>query len=116
MDYSGAYVSPFTEAEGMQQPVVHWTPSIAPAGMTEYQGSVFPQWQGNLFVAALVEKTVRRLSLDGDSVTEQQIMFTELDTRFRDVRTGPDGYLYLLTDQNPGTVYRVTPADPGVNQ
>ena len=109
MDYSGAYVSPFAEADGMQQPVVDWTPSIAPAGMAEYQGAEFPQWQGNLFVAALAEKTVRRLSLDGDSVVAQEIMFTELDTRFRDVRTGPDGYLYLLTDSNPGTVYRITP-------
>ncbi len=116
VDYSGAYVSPFTEAEGMRQPVVHWTPSIAPAGMAEYQGAEFPQWQGNLFVAALAEKTIRRLSLDGDSVVAQEIMFTELDTRFRDVRTGPDGYLYLLTDSNPGTVYRITSADPEGSQ
>jgi len=116
MDYSGAYVSPFTEAKGMQQPTVYWTPSIAPAGMTEYQGAAFPKWRGNLFVAALVEKSVRRLSLEGGSVVAQEIMFTELDTRFRDVRTGPDGYRYLLTDHNPGTVYRVTPANRGSNK
>ena len=116
MDYSGAYVSPFTEADEMQQPVIYWTPSIAPAGMAEYQGDAFPDWQGNLFVAALAEKTIRRLTLDGDSVVAQEIMFTELDTRFRDVRTGPDGFLYLLTDRDPGTVYRITPAGPEASQ
>ncbi|MCP3675762.1 MAG: PQQ-dependent sugar dehydrogenase, partial [Gammaproteobacteria bacterium] len=60
IDYSGAVISPFTEAEGMEQPVINWVPSIAPAGMTEYQGDIFPQWQGNLFVAALAEKSVHR--------------------------------------------------------
>jgi glucose/arabinose dehydrogenase len=109
MDYSGAYVSPFTVAAGMEQPVVQWTPSIAPAGMTEYQGDVFPAWRGNLFVAALAEKTVRRLSLEGNKVLAQEKIFTELDTRFRDVRTGPGGFIYLLTDSDPGTVYKVIP-------
>ena len=109
MDYSGAYVSPFTSADGMEQPIVQWTPSIAPAGMTEYQGDAFPEWQGNLFVAALAEKTVRRLTLDGNAVATQEIMFADLDTRFRDVRTGPDGFIYLLTDSDSGKVYRVSP-------
>lgn len=109
MDYSGAYVSMFTAADGMEQPVIHWTPSIAPAGMTEYQGAAFPEWQGNLFVAALVEKSVRRLTLDGNSVVAQETMFTQLNTRFRDVRTGPDGFLYVLTDADPGAVLRITP-------
>lgn len=109
MDYSGAYVSPFTATDGMEQPVIYWTPSIAPAGMTEYHGTAFPEWQGNLFVAALVEKSVRRLTLDGDSVIAQETMFMNLDTRFRDVRTGPDGFLYVLTDANPGAVLRITP-------
>lgn len=109
MDYSGAYVSPFTSADGMRQPIVQWTPSIAPAGMAEYQGKIFPQWRGNLFVASLAEKTIRRLTLNGRAVVEQEIMFTELDTRFRDVRAGPDGALYLLTDSDAGVVYRVVP-------
>ncbi len=111
IDYSGAYVSPFTEAEGMQQPVIHWTPSIAPSGMTEYQGDAFPEWRGNLFVTALVEKSVRRLTLEGDRVVAQEIMFTELGVRFRDVRTGPDGFLYLLTDADPGQVLKVAPTE-----
>lgn len=109
MDYSGAFVSPFTEAEGMEQPVIHWTPSIAPAGMAEYQGEAFPSWRGNLFVAALAEKSVRRVVLDNDTVTEQETMFTDLDARIRDVRVGPDGFLYLLTDANPGNIYRISP-------
>jgi aldose sugar dehydrogenase len=109
MDYSGAYVSPYTKATGMEQPVIYWTPSIAPAGMAEYQGEAFPEWRGNLFVAALAEKTVRRLTLAGDTVVAQEILFRELDTRFRDVRTGPDGLIYLLTDSDAGFVYQVSP-------
>jgi glucose/arabinose dehydrogenase len=109
MDYSGAFISPFTSAEGMRQPVIYWTPSIAPAGMTEYQGEAFPQWRGNLFVAALKEKSVRRITLNGSVVVDQELMFTELDARFRDVRTGPDGFLYLLTDSDAGNVYKIVP-------
>ena len=108
MDYSGAYVSPYTKAQGMEQPVVYWTPSIAPAGMTEYQGDIFPKWRGNLFVAALAEKSVRRLTLEGDAVVAQETMLTELNQRIRDVRTGPDGYLYLLTDSEQGAVLRLS--------
>ena len=109
VNYSGAYVSPYTEAAGMEQPVVHWTPSIAPAGLTEYRGRLFPDWHGNLFVAALAEKSVRRLSMSNGEVDDQEIMFTELDTRMRDVRAGPDGALYLLTDSPEGAVLRVSP-------
>lgn len=110
MDYSGAYVSPFTEAEGMEQPIIHWTPSIAPAGFCEYQGSAFPEWRGDLFVAALAERSVRRLVMENHSVASQEILFTELGERMRDVRQGPDGFLYLLTDSDEGRVLRVLPA------
>lgn len=109
MDYSGAYVSPYTEAEGMEQPVVYWTPSIAPGGFCEYQGSAFPQWRGNLFVAALAEKSVRRLVLENGEVLSQQIMFTELGERIREVRAGPDGLIYLLTDSENGKLLRIKP-------
>lgn len=111
MDYSGAYVSPFTGAEGMEQPVAYWTPSIAPSGFCEYQGDLFPQWQGNLFVAALAEKSVRRLVMENGKVKTQEIMFTELDQRIREVRAGPDGYLYLLTDSDEGKILRISPAN-----
>jgi len=111
MDYSGAYVSPYTEAAGMEQPVIHWTPSIAPAGFCEYKGRVFPDWQGNLFVAALAEKSVRRLVMKNNKVQSQETMFTELGQRIREVRSGPNGFLYLLTDSDEGQILRVSPKD-----
>ena len=112
LDYSGAHVSPFTEAEGMEQPLLHWTPSIAPSGMAWYGGDLFPQWQGDLFVGALVDKEVRRVDLEQGEVVGQESLFTELEARIRDVRAGQDGYLYLLTDSEDGKLVRVEPAAP----
>ena len=112
LDYSGAHVSPFTEAEGMEQPLLHWTPSIAPSGMAWYGGDLFPQWQGDLFVGALVDKEVRRVDLERGEVVGQESLFTELEARIRDVRAGQDGYLYLLTDSEDGKLIRVGPAAP----
>ena len=111
MDYSGAYVSPYAEAPGMEQPVVYWVPSIAPGGFCEYLGKAFPAWQGNLFVAALAERSVRRLTMKNGAVISQEILFTELGQRIREVRAGPDGYLYLLTDSDSGQVLRVSPLE-----
>lgn len=108
VDYSGAVISPRTEQEDMEQPVVKWTPSIAPAGMTLYRGDMFPEWNGNLLISALAGRQVRRVVLEGTEVVEQQPLFVELDERFRDVRTGPDGAVYLLTDKEEGQVLRVT--------
>ena len=110
MDYSGSYISPYAEHPGMEQPLVDWTPSIAPAGLAYYDGEAFPAWRGDLFVAALVERSVRRIDLDGGNPVGQDILFTELGERLRDVRAGPDGYLYLLTDSPEGSVLRVKPA------
>jgi len=109
MDYSGAYVSPYTEAPGMEQPVTYWVPSIAPSGFCEYSGDAFPDWNGNLFVAALAEKSVRRLVMGQGAVLSQETMFTELNERIREVREGPDGNLYLLTDSDEGQILRVSP-------
>ena len=72
LDYTGAYVSPYTEADGMEQPVLHWTPSIAPGGFGEYRGDAFPDWQGNLFVAALANQSVRRLVGQVAQLVEQR--------------------------------------------
>ena len=110
MDYSGSYISPYTEHPGMEQPVLYWTPSIAPAGLAYYDGNAFPQWQGDLFVAALVEQSVRRVDLEDGEAVGEEILFTELGMRLRDVRAGPDGCLYLLTDSAEGSVLRVKPA------
>jgi glucose/arabinose dehydrogenase len=109
IDYSGALISPFTEAKGMEKPVTYWIPSIAPAGMTEYQGDIFPQWQGNLFIAALAGKSVRRLSLVDNKVVAEETLLVERQQRIRDIRTSPDGYLYILTDSEQGQLLKLSP-------
>src|SRR5690606_6511199 len=108
LDYSRAVITPFQTLPGIEQPRTYWVPSIAPAGMTLYAGEQFPQWQGNLFIAALAEKSVRRVVMDetGQPV-QQDVLFTEVDQRMRDVRHAPDGSLVLLTDEPEGQVLRV---------
>ena len=98
--------------QGFEEPIYYWTPSIAPSGMTFYQGAAFPAWQGSLFVSALASRHVRRITLDDNGrPVGQEVLFEELGERFRDVRSGPDGALYLLTDRRDGRVLRVVPAD-----
>jgi glucose/arabinose dehydrogenase len=112
IDYSGAMITPHTDLPGMRAPLIDWTPSIAPSGMTLYRGELFPAWQGSLFVSALAAGDVRRIELDatGRPVAEETL-FADLGERIRDVRSGPDGALYLLTDRRDGRVLRVVPAD-----
>ena len=111
-DYSGARVSPFTAAQGMEQPLLYWVPSIAPSGMAWCGGERFPQWRGDLFVGALVDREVRRVDLENGEVVGQESLFTELESRIREVRSGRDGYLYLLTDGAGGQLIRVSPKAP----
>ncbi len=109
-DYSRALITPFTSQQGMEQPLLQWTPSIAPAGMTLYDGRLFPEWRRSFFVAALAEESVRRVPLqDGGAPGAQEILFEELGQRIRDIRTGPDGALYLVTDEAEGQLVRVAP-------
>lgn len=109
IDYTGARVSPFTRFSGMAEPVYQWSPSIAPAGMTLYRGAAFPQYQGNILITALAGKALHRLVLDGDKVVQEEKLLTSLDSRLRDVRTGPDGLIYILTDGPAGKLLRLTP-------
>lgn len=109
LDYTGAMVTPFTDRPGVEQPLLHWTPSIAPSGMTRYRGALFPEWQGDLFVGALADRSVHRVELDGGQARDVESLFTELDARIRDVVTGPDEAIYLLTDSPEGQILRVTP-------
>ena len=109
IDYTGAQISPYKEYEGTQQPAIYWVPSIAPSGMIAYNGDLFPQWKGSLFVAALKAQQVSRLTLKGNKASEEEVLFKEVGERFRDIRTGPDGAIYLLTDNPDGKVLRVTP-------
>lgn len=112
IDYTYARVTPYRSLPGMQPPLVEWTPSIAPAGLTWYDGALFPAWRGSLFVAALVERSVRRVPMAGGVPGPQEVLFQELGERIRDVRAGPDGAIYLLTDSPEGRVLRVVPTAP----
>ena len=93
----------------MAQPLLHWTPSIAPSGMAFYTGDAFPKWQGNLFVGALSKELLVRVTLDGNKVVAQEQMFEGKFGRIRDVRVGSDGLIYLLTDENNGKLIRLEP-------
>lgn len=107
---SGIAVGEGQRKAGMQQPIHYWVPSIAPSGMAFYQGDKFPQWQGNLFVGSLKFQLLVRLELEGAKVVrESRLLKGELG-RIRDVRSGPDGYLYLLTDAANGALIRLEPA------
>ncbi|MDI9246886.1 PQQ-dependent sugar dehydrogenase [Marinobacter sp. CHS3-4] len=109
LDYTGARISPFTEREGIQPPLLHWTPSIAPSGMALYTGDLFPQWHGDLLVGGLVTRQVHRVRLENGKAREVGVLFSEPGERIRDVRAGPDGAIYLLTDSDNGRVLKVTP-------
>ncbi len=109
VDYTGARVTPFRALEGITPPLAQWTPSIAPSGMAWYDGALFPQWRGSLFVSALVERGVRRVPMRDGLPGAQELLLTALGERIRDVRAGPDGALYLLTDADAGRVLRVSP-------
>ena len=103
----GTKIGEGTEKNGMMQPVTFWDPSIAPSGLAIVDSEKFPQWQGNLLVGALKFQLVARLELDSNSVAhEERILSGELG-RIRDVRQGSDGYIYLLTDSDNGSVYRL---------
>ncbi len=107
IDYSGAYVSPFQTLPGMREPLTYWVPSIAPSGLAIYRGSRHPEWDGDLFLGALVDREVRRVDMEDGQVVGQQSMLGELGERIRDVVLGPDGHLYVLTDSAEGRILRI---------
>ena len=112
--YGKEYVTGFeigdTHREGMEQPLHYWVPSIAPSGMAFYTGDKFPDWQDDLFVGSLKFELLVRLELDGGKVVEETRLLEDRLGRIRDVETGPDGYLYLLTDEPDGKLVRLEPA------
>jgi glucose/arabinose dehydrogenase len=99
-----------SSAPGLQPPLWHWTPSIAPSGMAFYTGDLFPAWKGSLFNGALKFQLLSRLDLKGDTVVKEERLLQSLGQRIRDVRQGPDGALYLLTDETAGRILRIVPA------
>ncbi len=108
--YSGAKIGEGTKKPGMEQPVYYWDPSIAPSGMAFYTGDKFPGWRGSVLVGALAGQLVARLEISGNRVTGEERMLHNIGERIRDVRQGPDGFVYLLTDSPQGRVLRVRPA------
>tara|TARA_B100001248_G_scaffold262731_2_gene261835 strand:- start:4774 stop:5817 length:1044 start_codon:yes stop_codon:yes gene_type:complete len=93
--------------DGMEQPVVYWTPSISPSGMVFYRGDKVKKWQNQLFLANLASEHIRRLKLKDNKVVEQEELFQDMEERFRHVRNSPDGYLYASTDS--GKILRLEP-------
>jgi glucose/arabinose dehydrogenase len=110
IDYSGARIHAATHRDGMEQPRYYWVPSIAPSGMAFYTGTLFPEWRGNLFVGALAGQALHRLVLEGERVVAEEVLLADRGERVRDVRQGPDGALWLLTDAADGQVLRLAPA------
>ena len=109
LDYSGATIGIGTSKPGMEQPVYYWDPVIAPSGAVFYTGSAFPEWHGDLLVGSLRPGGLVRLRLQDGRVTREERYLHELGERIRDVRQGPDGGLYLLTDASRGRILRLEP-------
>ena len=110
IEYRGeAITGGIQQKAGMEQPLYYWDPVIAPSGMIFYTGALFPAWRNSLMVGGLASQHVARLSLNGERVVGEERLFTELKQQIRDVRQGPDGALYLLTNHASGRVLKILP-------
>lgn len=110
LEYSGQKIGDgIAQKAGMEQPIYYWDPVIAPSGMAFYQADLFPQWKGSLLVGALGGKHVARLTLDGERVVGEERLLGELNERIRDVVVGPDGAVYVATDNAQGRVLKIVP-------
>ena len=108
--YAGFSIGEGSEKAGMAQPATYWVPSISPSGLAFYDGDAFPDWRGDLFVGGLSANRLVRLEIEDGRVVHEERLLAELDERIRDVRQGPDGFLYLLTDHPEGALIRLEPA------
>jgi aldose sugar dehydrogenase len=113
IDYSGARISPFDSYPGMREPLVYWTPSIGPGGIALYRGEMFSEWQGDLFVAVLGHRHLRRIDMNGADVIGQEKLLEHLGARFRQVEVGSDGALYAVIESieeqpRSGQILRIT--------
>ena len=111
IDYDGSIISEHAFAPGMQRSNFVWVPSIAPSGLAIYRGNAFPDWNGKLLVGALAAKSISRLrkAKDSDLLIEEERLISKLKKRIRDVRIGPDGLIYVLTDSADGELLRLIP-------
>jgi glucose/arabinose dehydrogenase len=108
-DYSGVRIGEGTAKAGLEQPIYYWDPSPAPSGAAFYTGDLFPGWKGNFLVGALAGQALHRLVLAGEQVVAEEVLLSG-ESRIRDVRQGPDGAVWLLTDDPQGELLRVAPA------
>ncbi|QDZ10926.1 PQQ-dependent sugar dehydrogenase [Devosia ginsengisoli] len=109
VDYSGVPIGEGTEKEGLEQPLHYWDPSISPSGLDFYEGDLLPDWQGDLLAGGLSGQLLVRLDVEGDAIVGEERLFAGQLGRIRDVRVGPDGAIYLLTDADNGRLIRVAP-------
>jgi glucose/arabinose dehydrogenase len=109
INYDGTEISPLTAAEGMDQPLYYWVPSVALSGLAIYQSDRVPQWRNTMWLGTLVEETLIRLTFAQGKVVREERLLHEKLGRIRDVRVGPDGLIYLLTDEPEGVLYRLEP-------
>ena len=109
-EYSGQPIpGAVTAKEGTEQPVYYWDPVIAPSGAQFYTGDAFPEWKGSLFIGGMKDKKLVRLTLKDDRVSGEEHLLTDRGQRVRDVRQGPDGALYIVTDEGNGELWRLSP-------
>jgi glucose/arabinose dehydrogenase len=110
--YSGARIAETPTAPGIEPPLHYWTPSIAPSGLDFYHGDAFPAWRGRLLAGSLAGQKLVLLGLEGDRVAGEDTLIDGMVGRIRDVRVGPDGLVYILSDDKNGGLYRLEPAGP----
>ena len=115
IDYSGARISPFETYDGMREPLLFWTPSIGPGGLALYRGAMFPEWEGDLIVAVLGHKHLRRVDLENGRVVRQERLLQDRNARFRQVVTGTDGAIYAVVEnvdeaERSGQILKITRA------
>ena len=106
-NYSGTTITEYTHKKGMEQPVIHWTPSIAVCGIDFYDGKLFKNWENNLLVSSLKFENLYRLEIEDNKVAQQEIIY-RAGSRIRDVETGPEGFIYLALE-DPGRIVRFIP-------
>jgi glucose/arabinose dehydrogenase len=116
-DYDGSKISDATSRPDLESPFMYWVPSIAVSGLSFYTGNAFPEWKGSVFVGSMMEGRTRatghvqRITFNNGRPIQREPILTDLHQRIRGVHPGPDGLLYVLTDENPGAVLKIEPAN-----